>query len=516
MKTTKTIVILLALVLLIAAHSAEAMDKPKISNTRIASCLVKITTDEAVLPLDEFVVDYLLRSSGVAGKAAREVLETSSDVASELFEIEEVYSTVFPESGGIGGGGYGVGYGGGGYGGGGYGSGIGGMGLPADSTPGAFGYGATTTSGYALGASTTSRSTKKTTPTTTRTSPRPPATRTTRPVTSTTTPAGRPTTPGRAPATTAPSSTRRPAPRPRIPASRPPTRRKPTVTQPQSSTTEQTILFRLNIDIAAEDIKPAAEEFMVALIENLRNALHEAFSQYSAKLNQQLKLADKEATGAEADLMNMQSDLRNISDSRDLSRIVILQDISSLRKRLQTTIMSRAADETFYEATVKQIAEEQVRRKKLVQNDPIIREFESILEVHQKRLENTQKRYKSGEVSMADVEDVREKIIRARIDLAKRKEEISNPPGSLAIDATNEDLATLSTKMDLAQQEIRSFEQQLKEAKEQLKDADTYELLSLKAGIARQSLEETLLWRARLGRNIRSIQPPDVTVIGAE
>lgn len=34
--------------------------------------------------------------------------------------------------------------------------------------------------------------------------------------------------------------------------------------------------------------------------------------------------------------------------------------------------------------------------------------------------------------------------------------------------------------------------------------------------IAKQSLEETLLWRARLGRNARSIQPPDVTVIGAE
>ena len=34
--------------------------------------------------------------------------------------------------------------------------------------------------------------------------------------------------------------------------------------------------------------------------------------------------------------------------------------------------------------------------------------------------------------------------------------------------------------------------------------------------IAKQNLEEALLWHARLGRNIRSIQPPDVTVIGAE
>ena len=70
--------------------------------------------------------------------------------------------------------------------------------------------------------------------------------------------------------------------------------------------------------------------------------------------------------------------------------------------------------------------------------------------------------------------------------------------------------------MALAQQEIHSFNEQIDDAEELLKNADRYELLSLKADIARQSLEETLLWRARLGRNIRSIQPPDVTVIGAE
>jgi hypothetical protein len=63
---------------------------------------------------------------------------------------------------------------------------------------------------------------------------------------------------------------------------------------------------------------------------------------------------------------------------------------------------------------------------------------------------------------------------------------------------------------------MRLAKNQIAEAEAFLAKADDYELLSLKAGIAKQSLEETLLWRARLGRNNRSIQPPDVTVIGAE
>jgi hypothetical protein len=449
MKTTKPVVILLALVFLITAgiHPAEAMEKPEISNTRIASCLVKITTDEAILPLDEFAVDYLLRSSGVAGKAAREVLETSPDVASELFEIEEIYSNVFPDSA----------------------DGTGGMGIPPGTTvPG-------------RRSPTAARSTSRT------------------PTPSTTSSFGR-TTPPRAPT--------------RFPISP-----IPTVAQPLSSTTEQTILFHLSVDFSQtsteEPIKPAAEEFMAALIENLRTALSGASEQYSAKLNKQLRLADEETARAEHELVQMQAKLREISDSRDLSRNVILRDISSLRQRLQSTVMQRASDETIYEATTKQIAEEQARRKKLIENDPITREFESILQVHEKRLKDTQRRYEAGEVPAAEVENVREKIIRARIDLAKRKEEISTP-GGIAINVTNEELVQLSTKIALAQQEISSLEKQLKDAERRLISADDYELLSLKAEIARQSLEETLLWRARLGRNIRSIQPPDVTVIGAE
>ncbi|MDH4241737.1 MAG: hypothetical protein OEW48_19425, partial [Phycisphaerae bacterium] len=301
----------------------------------------------------------------------------------------------------------------------------------------------------------------------------------------------------------------------RPPTPRPPTRPTPTVTQPLPSTTEQTILFRLQVGLP-NDAKPAAEEFMIALIDNLRSALSGAFDQYSTKLNKQLRLADEETARAEHELVQMQARLRSISGSRDLSRNVILGDISSLRQKLQSTIMKRASDESLYEATTRQIAEEQARRKKLVEDDPITREFMSILDVHERRLKDTQKLYDAGRASAADLEDVREKIIRARIELAKRQEEVSNPPGGIVLSSLNNDLADLSTKVALARQEINSFEKQLKEAEELLEKADGYELLSLKADIAKQNLEEALLWRARLGRNIRSIQPPYVTVIGAE
>lgn len=456
MKTTKTAVILLVLVLLTTAaagaQSAEKPTKKEISNTRIASCLVKITTNEAVLPLNEFAIDYLVRSSGVAGKAAREILGISPDIAHQLFEIEEIYN-LYPDSGGRGSG---------------YGGGARGIGIPLGTTvPG------------------------RRSPTPAKTPTGTATTRTTRP--------------GSIGTTTT------------IPLPRPPTRRKPTVTQPQPSTTEQTILFPLRVDLQYdEDIKPAAEEFMNALIENLRSALRGAFDQYNDKLNNQLQLADKEAIRAEQKLVQMQNDLSNISDSRDLSRSVILSNISNLRRQLQDIIMHQASQEIYIQATTNQIVETQAKVAEQLQKDPITIELKGIADIHTKSLENIQKLVKAGRASSDKVEEVLEKLARARIELAKRREQISNSAGGNKLDRLNTELAEYSLNMAQNEVSTSNLKNQIAEAEAFLAKADDYELLSLKADISKQNLEEALLWRDRLGRNIRSIQPPDVTVIGAE
>ena len=464
MKTTKPAVILLVLVLLIAAgaQSAEKPAKKEISNTRTASCLVKITSDPVVLPLSDIAIDYLLHSSGVGGKAARDILNISPDIASELFIFEDI-EKMFPGS-------------------------ASGIGVPP-------GYSSRRSPAPARTPTTTRTATARTA-----TRPRTPTRTATRPSTPT-----RPTTTG----------TRTTTPRPARSPTRPPTPRAPKVTQPLPSATEQMILFKLQVGLP-DDAKPAAEEFMIALIENLRSALRGAFDQYSVKLKYQLNLAGEEAQRAETALVRMQNELSNISGSRDLSRYVILRDISALRQKLHSTIMQRASDETLYEATAKRIAKTEFRRKELADNDSITHELMRILNVFDRRLQETQKLYESGKASAVDIQDVREKIIRAKIEIAQRREQIINPTGSIEISSLNDELASLATNMALAQQEKDSLEEQLEEAKDLLQKADRYELLSLKADIAKQSLEETLLWHARLGRNNRSIQPPDVTVIGAE
>jgi hypothetical protein len=89
METTKRIVILLVLALL-TASPAQSAEKPAaaISNTRTASCLLKVTSDPAVFPVDYDTIYALMYSSGVGGKAAREVLDFPPDEISDMLNIE--------------------------------------------------------------------------------------------------------------------------------------------------------------------------------------------------------------------------------------------------------------------------------------------------------------------------------------------------------------------------------------------------------------------------------------------
>ncbi len=90
MKTTKSIVILLSLVLLTAGPARSMERATEISDTYTASCLVRISSDPAFLPLDFESLDALLHSSGVGGRAVRDVLGISPDEVHDLIQLESV------------------------------------------------------------------------------------------------------------------------------------------------------------------------------------------------------------------------------------------------------------------------------------------------------------------------------------------------------------------------------------------------------------------------------------------
>ena len=88
MEHTKHIIIVLIFTLLTTGTAVS--QESEMSDTLTASCLMKIISDPSILPLEDMTIDYLLHSSGVAGKASRETLEEqlSDEALGEALQIE--------------------------------------------------------------------------------------------------------------------------------------------------------------------------------------------------------------------------------------------------------------------------------------------------------------------------------------------------------------------------------------------------------------------------------------------
>lgn len=440
MENTKRLTMLIIIaVLTVSPIQAAEQTSTKISNTRIASCLVKVSCDPVVLPLSFATIDYLLHSTGVGGKATRKTLGVSQNEVQELFTIEYLHELSSKKS-------------------------------PKSSTKygmDEYEYAMMMEAEYGMDmghprsrSSTSSSRGRSSSSQTRKTRP------TARPVTTSNLPAD-----------------------------------------------EKIFLFSLQVEIPNE-VKPAAEEFMEALVFNLQNALISTFDEHKQKLREQTDLADEEANRAEEKLSFEQEVLRKISGSRILDRDMILSEISDIRNDIQKIEMEQASDQVVVDLTTKQIAEIQAKMQREIDKDVVTREFRELLSLQQRNFENVEKLFQSGSASASDLAEAQQKLARVRIELAQRRDQLSKSAGGNQIESLNSGLANFSLSATQSKIKLEHLVRQLEEAEDLLRKADDYELLILKIDIAKQNLQETILWRDRMNRQIRMIQPPTVSVIG--
>ena len=433
METTKRAMLILISILLTTGIAISM--ETKISDTLTASCLIKITSDPAILPLDDTTIDYLLHSSGVGGKAAKEILDTqlSKEALGEAIQIEWLADE-------------------------------GDMSRDLGSLP-------HETELYVEPENQTMRAR------------------------------------GEMDEDIAGSRPRRSTGR-------------RTISEPSDITNEQMILIRIAVNLQPDDIltevKPAAEEFMNAAIDNLKAALTGAFDEHRQRLNGRLRLAEEEVSRTEQQLSDMQERLRSIAGSRILDKDNILNNIMNLRRELQDTKMEQDSDQVIVEAITNKIAETQAKLKEQLAKDEVTSEMQKIIENQRQQVEAAKQLVERGMAGRENLAEAENKLTRARIELAQRREQMGRSAGGDLIESLNRELADRSIQSAQNQVKINALNHQLAEAEELLNRADDYELLSLKADIAKQNLREAIIWRDRISRQDRLIQSPSVTVFGGE
>jgi hypothetical protein len=148
--------------------------------------------------------------------------------------------------------------------------------------------------------------------------------------------------------------------------------------------------------------------------------------------------------------------------------------------------------------------------------DSITIELQKIVELIGRLLIEAEKQFRAGTISSLQLDEIKEKLARARIEIAIRRESLSKSIGGNLIESLNKELADRSIQAAQDEASLRSLERQLVEAESLFVKADDYELLSLEADVAKQTLQESILWRDRTSRQIRFLQSPMVSILGGE
>jgi hypothetical protein len=435
MKTTKRMLIAWSLVLVTAGAARSTDQARKMSNTTWASCLIQITSDPAIFPVNQETLEALIYSSSVGGKAGREILEISPNAIVDAFRI-----TILGSGGGV-----------------------------------------SPSSASRLG------------------------TRATGP---------KPTTPRRPGETTAQYEARRraeAAARARAMAAR-----KTSATSQATTAISgigQTTLVELLVELP-EGSAPAAEEFSKRVVELFERSLRDSFGHHLSVLEDHLNSAEEEAGRTESDLRSELERLREISASRALDRDEILHDIRRLRDSIERMELEQVSEEVTAEATLKRIAEIKDKAEAQIAEDAVTRELQRMLELNIEHLQNARKLVQTGVTSTAELADAEEKLARAKIELARRREELSRTAGGNLLESLNKKLADYSIKTAADKAYLGTYEERLREAEALLNKSGDYELISLRADIAKENLREVLLWRDRISRHMRMLQSPSVSVLG--
>ena len=271
--------------------------------------------------------------------------------------------------------------------------------------------------------------------------------------------------------------------------------------------------FRLSVKV--EDV-PVAQELLLAVVTNLRSVLRDAYDEHMSIVKHRIDLADREVDGTESELVELQEKLRQLSGARDLSQRAILDDVRQLRDQLENAKMEQASNEAMVDVTQKRMAQSRHMLEDKLVNDVIRKELERIVEINQKKLQYSEKLHRSGTTSSSEVDKALELLARAKIELAKRTEDLSRTVSGSQEALLNSELSDISVRITQNAILIAMLEPQLEESESLLGKADRFEVESLKLDLAKRNLEEVILWRDQMNRKVRRLEAPIVIVMGAD
>ncbi len=188
---------------------------------------------------------------------------------------------------------------------------------------------------------------------------------------------------------------------------------------------------------------------------------------------------------------------------------------NGLASKLQDLELSLAGQEARRRAIAEQIARTQDEAHARLAQDEVTKELENLVQLSAESLSNLRKQVDAGLVSTAELAQATESLTRARIELAKRREELSKQIGGGQLDQLNAEMSRMA--IDGAEKEAQReiLAKNLAQVQQQLAQASAFDPEAARMRVVREGLDIMARRIAELQTRMANLQPPMVTVIGA-
>ncbi len=248
------------------------------------------------------------------------------------------------------------------------------------------------------------------------------------------------------------------------------------------------------------------------------------------KVESALKTLLRAVTGGNCELgYGIEEDVIIISlkDSSNKSQTLLgatpveidVRDLIERRRQLASNIrqyeLRIATSEARQQAIHMQIDEMRREAVQKLKEDSVTQEMKQLVALSESNLHNMEDQVRAGRLPQTALTDTQEKIAKAKIDLARRREELGLSAGGRQLAGFSEDLSKLTIDMVEHKAALEILRRQLAEADQQLAQARVSDPRASQIQTAQRILQFAEQQVIALNRQLTTLQRPMVTTIGA-
>jgi hypothetical protein len=200
----------------------------------------------------------------------------------------------------------------------------------------------------------------------------------------------------------------------------------------------------------------------------------------------------------------------------DVPAEIHLTEKRSLLREKQNLEMETASLQARQLAIGQQVALIRDQMADKMGSDPVTAELQAIVDMRTKQLHGIKMQAEAGNVLFAGVEEITEKLARAKIELAQRREQLRKSAGGDQLVKFNNDLAEITIELADKKAGLQVLSNQLDQTEQQLRAATMLDPQASQIRLATQAFEIADRRVKELNALALSVQPPTVSVLGAE